>query len=367
MRTPRLLAITAASALALGALSASPAGASRAHDPLAKPSGKVVLARGLVGPLTLAVEGKNVYVTQNFTGELDKVAGGKATKVYASKAHNEVGGVSVRDGRVLFAETEGNGESNTDSWLKLLRPDGKARTLAHIRAFENANNPDGVITYGMPDISDECAAQWPTDQFGPPVYEGQLDSHPYATLQTAKTVYVADAGMNAVLAIADDGTITSLAVTPAVPVEITADLATALGAPDCVVGLTYYGESVPTDVEMGPDGKLYVTTLGGGLGEQLPLGAVYKINPKTGHMSQILSGLFTPTGIAVTPKGNMLIAELFANKIVKVRHGETAVHTWTKAPLPAAVEINHRTVFATIDALPPDQGAPDGKVVRYLP
>lgn len=107
----------------------------------------------------------------------------------------------------------------------MLRPGGKAAILAHIRAYENANNPDGTITYGVRGISDECAADWPTDQFGPPVYPGQLDSHPYATLQTRKTIYVADAGMNAVLAVSRSGKIRTVAVTPAVPVEITADLA----------------------------------------------------------------------------------------------------------------------------------------------
>ncbi len=248
----------------------------------------------------------------------------------------------------------------------MLRPGGKAAILAHIRAYENANNPDGTITYGVRGISDECAADWPTDQFGPPVYPGQLDSHPYATLQTRKTIYVADAGMNAVLAVSRSGKIRTVAVTPAVPVEITADLAKALGAPDCVVGLTYYGESVPTDVEMGHDGKLLVTTLGGGLGEQLPLGAVHRINQWNGHQTEILSGLSTPTGLAVTAKGGLRIAELFANKIVGTRAGSSKVWTFAKANLPAAVEIANGSVYATKDALPPENGAPDGKVVRYI-
>ena len=36
--------------------------------------------------------------------------------------------------------------------------------------------------------------------------------------------------------------------------------AAAFGLPDCVVGVTYAFESVPTDVEVGPDGQLKIET-----------------------------------------------------------------------------------------------------------
>ena len=56
-------------------------------------------------------------------------------------------------------------------------------------------------------------------------------------------------------------------------------------APACVVGEEYAFEPVPTDVEFGPDGWLYVSSLPGGpedasLGAR---GAVFRVNPWTGH------------------------------------------------------------------------------------
>ena len=362
MRTPRLLAAVAVSALAAGALAAVP---SASAEPAAKPTAKT-LARHLVGPLSVAVDGDDVYVTQNFTGVLNRLRPGKDPKVvYSSSAGNEVGGVSVRRGTVVFTETASDAEGNpSDSWLKRIGENGKVKTLARVRAYENAKNPDGAITYGVREITEECAADWPTEELGPPTYAGLPDSHPYATYQAAQKVYVADAGMNAVLAVSPSGSIRTVAVTPAVPVEITQELATGMGLPDCVVGLTYYGESVPTDVELGPDGKLYVTTEGGGLGEQFPLGSVYRIDPKSGKTAKVVGGLMAPTGLAVSPRGSLFIAQLLAGEISKVRPGSHKARTFAPVGLPGDVDISDGDVYATIDVLPPEEGAPNGKVVR---
>ena len=135
MPNPRSLASAATTVAVLAALgAAAPAGA-------AAPT-TTTLARHLLSPLTLAVDGNEVYVTQNFGGVLSKLRAGKPPKaLYHSK--NEVGGVSAHAGRIVFTETASDDQGPTDSWLKLLRPSGKAKTLAHIRAYENAHNPDG--------------------------------------------------------------------------------------------------------------------------------------------------------------------------------------------------------------------------------
>ena len=358
MRTSRLLAVLAATAVA-GSLGAMPAAEAAAPKPK-------TLTRHLLSPLSLAVDGDDVYVTQNFAGTLNKLRPGKSPKtVYAAQDGNEVGGVSVRKGNIVFTETASDEQGNpTDSWVKRITTSGKVRTLAHVRAFEEAHNPDGTIAYGIPDLDETCAAQWPADQYGPSTYTGMIDSHPYATYQTRETVYVADAGMNAVLAITN-GKVRTVAVTPPVEVPITQDIATAAGFPDCVVGHTYFGESVPTDVEMGPGGKLYVTTEGGGFGEQLPLGSVYRIAPKGGVATAVATNLMTPTGLAVTSQGDLLVAELFAGRIARIKKGSDEVRSYAAVGLPGAVELSDGDVYATIDVLPPDGGAPDGKVVRF--
>lgn len=358
MRTPRLLAVIAVSALALGVASSTPTVAAEPH---AK-----TLARHLVGPLSVAVAGDDVYVTQNFAGVLNKLRPGRTPKkIYASTGGNEVGGVSVRRGRIVFTETASDENGPTAAWLKVIGRSGKVRTLANTRAYENRKNPDSVITYGVPDLSRGCRAQWPSDQFGPPSYAGQPDSHPYATQQTRKKVYVADAGMNAVLSVSRSGRIRTVAVTPAVPVKITRELATQMGLPRCSVGHTYFGESVPTDVELGRNGKLYVTTEGGGLGEQMPLGSVYRIDRRTGRTHQVVDHLMSPTGLALNGRGDLFVAELFANRISKIKHGTSTAHRYAKVGLPGALEYSAGDIYATTDVLPPEQGAPDGKVVRF--
>ena len=360
MRRSRLAAVLAVTALA-GTFATPSASASSGTEPPGR-----TLARDLVAPLSLAVHGDDVLVTQNFAGKLSRLRPGKTPKtLYASQGGNEVGGVSIRGESVVFTETEGDEHGPTDSWLKRLGRDGKAHTIAHIRAYEEAANPDQVITYGVRGIPDDCAAQWPTDQFGPPVYTGAVDSHPYATYQTRRRIYVADAGMNAVLAVSRTGKVRTVAVTPAVPVVLSDQLVSGMGLPACATGLTYYGESVPTDVQRGADGRLYVTTEGGGLGEQMPLGSIYRINPATGAMHRVVDGLMAPTGLAVSPTGDIYVAQLFGGEISRIRRGSDQVRPFVHTGLPAAVELSGDAVYATTNVLPPESGAPDGRVVRY--
>ena len=85
------------------------------------------------------------------------------------------------------------------------------------------------------------------------------------------------------------------------------------GAPDCLVGKKFGLEAVPTDVEVGPDGKLYVTSLPGGPEDpSLGLnGRVLRINPTNGRVKTLVGGLLSPTGVAVASNGDIYIAQLF--------------------------------------------------------
>lgn len=359
----RLQTIAGVAALALTA--------SMAAVPQAEAAGRQrTLASGLISPLSLAVaRNGTTYVTENFAGILAKVWPGRSPRVlYRSQNGNEVGGVSVRHGRVVFTETASDAEGNpAATWVKVLRRNGTARTLAHVRAYENRKNPDHRTTYGARGISSSCASQWPAE-FGPAVYRGLKDSHPYATWQTRNRTYVADAGMNAVLSIARHGKIRTVAVLPPTRVKITSDF-TQMGIPACAVGLTYYGEPVPTDVERARDGSLYVTTEGGGLGEQMPLGALYRIRGR--HVHKVTGKLFGAVGVAVNRRGNVFVSELFGGRISKVRHGTHRARTFAKVNMPGALDWSRGHLYATTDVLvgAPDPSAPPaapgGKVVRF--
>lgn len=217
--------------------------------------------------------------------------------------------------------------------------------------------------YGFEDLPDSCAAQLPPDV--PASYTGTVDSHPYGIALSGDTVYVADAGANSIVAVdSDSGEAKTVAVLPPRPYVITAEVATALNLPVCVVDHSYAFEPVPTDVAVGPDGWLYVSVLPGGP-EDLGLGArgaVYRVNPDNGRVRLFADDVMSPTGLAMDDDGNVYVASLFGAGVIRIGcSGEqTAVLT---GKLTADVALRDSTLYATIDSLPAENQAPDGKLV----
>ncbi|MFC6344534.1 ScyD/ScyE family protein, partial [Nocardioides hankookensis] len=325
--------------------------------------------RGLLSPLSVAVDGPDVYVTQNFGGTLSLLRQGtkKPRTMYVAKGGAEVGAVSARRGTVTFAVSASDKQGNyTSTRLMRIGDSGKARPFADLLSFEKKRNPDGGVTYGARGISDECAAAWPAEA-PPAVYPGVVDSHPYATYVTRRTTYVADAAMNAILAVSPKGRVRTVAVLPAVPTEITAELAEGLGLPECSVGLDYYFEPVPTDVELGPDGKLYVSALPGGP-EDPSLGArgrVFRVNPRTGKVSTLAAGLVSPVGVAVAGNGDVYVSQLFSGALARIKKGSSTARTVRQLSMTGDVELQGADLVVSTDVLPPEGAAPDGKVLRF--
>ena len=106
--------------------------------------------------------------------------------------------------------------------------DGGFEIVADLLAYETANNPDG----------------------------GHIDSNPFSLVMVEDGFVVSDAGANALLHVAMDGTIHTLAVFPSEEVEAPPFL----GAPP---GTMIPMEAVPTGVTVGPDGAYYVGQLTG--------------------------------------------------------------------------------------------------------
>ena len=98
--------------------------------------------------------------------------------------------------------------------------------------------------------------------------QGGIDSHAYSVASWGNKWLVADAGGNDLLLVDNKGHISTLAVLPPQPVIRSPRRApSTLGVdPECFVGSTYGFEPVPTDVEVGNNGMLYITTLPGGAG-----------------------------------------------------------------------------------------------------
>jgi hypothetical protein len=331
----------------------------------AAPSDKDVVAHGLLSPLSVAVTDKGaVLYSANFAGELYlKKPGEKRKLLFRSKKGAEVGAVSVDRRGAFFVH---GAALMRRTWK------GEVRKVAGLGAHEQATNPDAEATYGVTDLSPECSDQWPTGPDAPPEqYDGIVESHPYGTATAGGPVYVADAAGNSILKVRRDGSVSTLAVLPAIPVEITEEFAESAGVPDCAVGHSYRFEPVPTDVEIGPDGLLYVSSLPGGPEDGSVPGGVFTVDPATGEHDQIATGLVSATGLDVAANGDVLVSELFAGKITRIAADGGAQSTFVRVPFPAAVEVKGDRVYATVNALSGLSGepgdAPAGKVVRYTP
>ncbi len=365
MRTHTLVAaaLVATAAIATAPSTSTAAGSVAAAGSSPRDPHVVTLADGLVGPLRIAVRDNGaIFYSENFAGALHlRGPGGRDRVVFrAKKPGHEVGAVSDDHGRVRFAVS-----GNNTALLKAFGPRGNARTIADLGKFEQQDNPDAGVTYGFVGLSDSCAEQLPP-QVGPAQYTGIVDAHPYATVLRGRTTYVADAAGNDIVKVSRSGKVSAAAVLPPVPTKITASGAEASGLPPCTVGKTYRFEAVPTDLEEGPGAWLYATCLPGGP-EDPSLGArgvVVKVNPRTGKVVTIARGLLSPTGLAVAGNGDLYVAELFGGRIVKIKAGTQKVRTVLEAALPGEVELDGGSLLATTDVFPPEQGAPDGKVVR---
>jgi hypothetical protein len=329
-------------------------------------------AAGLAGPLSLEVDAGQVsYVTQNFGGMLSRVdRDGTLTDLIDAPGY-EVGAVSTRDGNVYYAQ---NAQDLSTTVLMVKKPAGDPDQLADLHAYEVANNPDADTEYGFIGLEPSCAAQIDPTVAGPPAYTGLIDSHPYASLALHNGVVVADAGGNDILRVGYDGTVSTVAVLPAgPPVTITAEVAAAARFPACVAGYQYAFESVPTDVEIGPGGMLYVSTLPGGP-EDASLGArgsVYRVDPHAGTSELVATGFSGATGLAVSSRtGLIVVAELFGGPSGTGRLSVVAPGSHTPEPLiavpsPSAVEMRQDRLFVTTESFVPGEGGapqPIGKL-----
>ena len=308
------------------------------------------IADGFAGPLQIAVgaTGK-VYVAQDFAGTLSQVGKkGDVSDLVVAPGTEIAGVAALGNGTVFYTTAIGATEESppTSTQLRRVLPNGHVSTLADLLSYEKTVNPDHVNTYGLVGASRACLAQWP-EQAGPATYTGILDSHPYAVALAPGGVYVADAAGNDLLRVTPNGTISTIAVLPPQPTMITPEIAAANGLPDCTIGLTYNFEPVPTDVEVAPNGTLYVSLLPGGP-EDPSLGArgsVYNVNPRTGTTQKIAGGFAGAANLALGPGGTIYVSELFADRIAVVRGG-TTVDTIALSQ-PAAVEYARGTLYAS--------------------
>lgn len=359
MKTTFIVAAAGALALASLAIAAPASAGGRDNSPPPQAGTPVTLADGLLTPLSLAVDRDgSVYVSQNFTGTLNKVTKKGATSVVASAPGDEIGAVSVRKNTVYYAQAA---QDHTRSHMVSLGKKGTPTPFADIAAYESEVNPDQINSYGFIGLPQECADQFdPTaPPFLPASYTGIVDTHAYASIALDDAIYVADAGANAILRIDYDGTISTTAVLPpATPITATPELVAEFGFPACAAGYQYAFEPVPTGIALGPDGWLYVSSLPGGP-EDPSLGArgsVLKIDPDDGEIRPVATGFVGSTGVAVSPKtGTVYVTELFGGptgtgQVSVVPRGADKPTALLAISSPAAIALSNGKLYLTTDA-----------------
>ena len=355
---------TAAGAAPGSATGAAPGGNTGGHAGEKEP---VVLTGKLVGPLHISTgHHGSVTVSESFAGRLTRVDAAGNHEVLYETPDWSVAGSAQRDGTTYFLESQGAGPDPAElaGHVRIIDEEGHQRTLGDLAALETEENADGTTRYGFRNLPDGCAAELPANM--PETYEGEIDSHPYGVALTDETIYVADAGANSVVSVdAGSGKTETVAVLPPRPYKITAEAAASNGLPACVVGTTYDFEAVPTDVAVGPDGWLYVTSLPGGpedpaLGAR---GAIFKVSPDGDEVKLVAEDIMSPTGLALADNGDMYVASLFGDGVLKVDPDSGEQTVVLAAGLAADVDLRGHTLYATVNALPGPEGPPDGQVM----
>lgn len=349
--TTRIILTTAAAATSLVAAAVVPAVATASTPRV------VTLSTEVIAPFQLTVSMGQLFVGDGGTSLASKVTSNGLQTVARGPQPGEVTGVA-RNGANEFAYTSTN-YATGQTYLKVKRP-GRSTLAVNLSAFEAGHNPDKAIRYGI-DNPTPCQVKALKPTGVPASYRGMVDSHPYAVASLGNGNWaVADAAGNDLLRVDRRGNISVIKVLPRQPATITAAAAKAHHLRRCVVGAVYNFEPVPTDVEVGPNGALYVTTLPGGP-EDPSLGArgsVYRIDASTGHYKRLATGFAGATNLAVTSTGTVYVAEFFAGRISKLV-GNAAM-PYLSLPAVVSVTAGNGHLYAGTLAPIDDQGRPTG-------
>lgn len=340
MRSSRALM---AAVVAVGLALSAPAFASAASDPPLPREWSTQVG----APFSLAVDGKRVFVADGATGMIGQLQpdGSLAPIVEGVEG---LTGIALRGKWMAYASSVTEGQTEppviTESGLNIQAPNGSL-VYADLHAYEVANNPDAGNVYGITNPN-PCVA----DAVGgmPLSYTGLIDAHAYNVASWRSDWLVADAGANALMRVTDAGDVSVVAVLPPVPVVLNEEMAGMLGLPACAAGDTYYVEPVPTGVTVGRGGAIYVSTLPGFPGESASQGALWKVDPSTGSVTQLAAGLSGPTSIAADGK-DVYVAELFGAGISSVRDGQVSPFATLPGALSIATAPNGTVWAATMD------------------
>ena len=200
---------------------------------------------------------------------------------------------------------------------------GKIREVANIWLHEKANNPDGGNDVRLPGTRATSASR--TCRTSGTPTRASRSRTPTRPSGSARSPYVADAAANAIFKVAADGTVEhgrrccrrSRSRSPT-------SRRRPSGCRTASSGETYCCEPVPTDVERGRRRHCSTSRRSPAVQRTAAWAPTARCSPSTrptASAEQIVAGLVSPTGLAVTDTGDLFVAQLFGNSIVRDRGG----------------------------------------------
>jgi DNA-binding beta-propeller fold protein YncE len=338
-----------------------------------------VVVSDLSSPLGFAVSANGtIYVAEAFAGKLTKIKpNGDRSEVASAPPGSGTAGVALSPrGNVFYTLTLPPEQgSPPETTLKVAYPGGGHKKLASLSDYEAKHNPDATNTYGI--LKDnqcfEDFSKYPKF-LGPARYQGQVESNPYAVAWEGRSnLLVADAAGNDIVRV-KHGRVSTVAVLPAIKQTLTKETVRkqvrminrklerrgkdpiARTSLDSCIGKKYASNPVPTDVEIGPNGDYFVSTLPG-MPELPGYGKVFRIDHMTGALSVEARGLTSATDLAVGAGGRIYVTELYAGQVAMIAAGSSSVTSRTPVSCPTAVEISRGQVYVAHDGLcGPDPG-----------
>lgn len=286
----RLLSMLAAFAVLVG-LAAANAGAGAITVVMSKldsprglsfgPDGGLYVAeagRGGSGPCAAVFRGANCF---GATGAISRLAGGRQERYVSglpsvfNAVAQDIGGphdisfaggeayVTIGWGGAPAARAALGDVGSLLGTLMAISPSGSRRVVADVAAFEGTANPAG----------------------------GATDSNPYGLLSEPAGHLVTDAGGNDLLSVSPSGAVSLVTTFASIPVP-----------PPFL-----QSEPVPTEVERGPDGALYVSQLTG-VPFLVGTAGIYRVVP--GQAPQLFAGGFkTITDFTWGPDGSLYVLQ----------------------------------------------------------
>lgn len=342
MRHGRVIVGTAVTALIVVASPATASAGGGGHDDDHGGGRQPVttVATGLDDPFQLSTgRGGELLVAESSSGEVSSVD--RRTGAVTTLVGGLGSPTGVDDGRrSLFISIGGpapdappSPPGTPSAALVEAGRDGQVLRTWDLLAYELATNPDGQAQF-LPDGS-------PADAL----------SNPFSVLVQRDRVLVADAGANAVLAVdRRTGAISTFFVPPVVT-----DVPGCTDAPNNpgTVGC----DPVPTEITEGPDGRVYVGTLGA---EVPGAGRVYVLG-RTGRVLDQITGLTSVTGVAVGDRGTVYVSNVLegapagdppadfdpstVGQLTRIsRDGSRAV---AEVPMPTGLEVVRGQLYAS--------------------